>query len=220
VSSSRKPSLARQRAELAARWPAFGPGEFRELLGQRPMTSPFGLTTEGLVDMRGLVLQESIRGDAVRGVDFSFMQGTCGQLVAPIFDCKFKRMTLKESLLFEHFERCDFTKANLHNYVFMGKFLDCIFDGGDLGRVRGSKVNFEKCTFRSLKMKGTSLTDCFFDRCQLIDCRFTKGSLGGSHFRDCKFERVIFDDTFMTRVKGIEGLPEDELAVFCMEYSN
>jgi uncharacterized protein YjbI with pentapeptide repeats len=73
-------------------------------------------------------------------------------------DCDFTGAKLAESRIQNcEFVRCDFRKANFRRAKFYGsKFIDCLFEGANLGSVTAEVVDFSGSDMRGIKRNGAT----------------------------------------------------------------
>jgi uncharacterized protein YjbI with pentapeptide repeats len=193
-----------QMKQLRERWAAAGKIDLRRALAQAE--SPFGLTSAGLLDYRGVRITDSLHRLSFSHVDMSFATMDFGQLVAEVADCLFCACAF-ESNIGKKFTRCSFNDAKLVNSVILGTFDECTFVNTNLSKVRASQGRFSACVFEGANLRKASFFDCTFDGSRIKDCKLGSGSFAGSSFSDCVVEGADFSRTVMEKVTGIDWPP-------------
>lgn len=166
--------------------------------GQPDFESPFGTTEQGLLDLRGLTLHQSVRYATVRGADFSgavFAASTVSE--SELERCRFDRCDLRGRFVGRRFTGCSFVGARLQQARLGAVFTECDFTKANLSGSVASGVRFERCDFTRARLGSIMWTQrCVFDQCVfdgLISC---SGSVAGSRFigtRPDSLERCITD---------------------------
>lgn len=173
----------------------------------RVPVSPFGLTADGRIDLRGISLNLPLilNGLVATGVDLSFAklsklllikstisdwnfdnsQLTLLNNASKIYRASFNeaKLATSGSVGGAEFVECSFICTDLIGGIFKeGVFQECIFSEASL-----KKVEFGSTTIRNSKIVGT-LSKCFFRGC-LRECDLTDAI-----FLDCAFYGVLFSD--------------------------
>jgi uncharacterized protein YjbI with pentapeptide repeats len=181
--------------------------------------SPFGTTSDGLLDLRGLRTQQPLFIKTLHASSVDLAEATLANVV--LMDCSldawnFQRcsMTLRNNG--SKLERCRFDGAGIagsssHNAA---QFSSCSFRGADLtgvglqgGRLEG--CDFGESTFTSVDVSGAVLRECHFsgelkrcflrfpvERCDFREATFIDCSFYGATFKDCQFsdQALLFPD--------------------------
>lgn len=187
--------------ELKCRWTEVSGFNIRDSL--TTLTSPFGKTADGYLDLRGVTINDSLHKLRFARVDFSYCMLDLGQFVSEVTDCRFFHSTLL-SFLGLRFDNCSFAKAKMTESSMQGEYHSCCFDEANLMKRTASKVHFVACSFNNSDLRKGEFYDCSFERCVFRDCKLGQGSFGGSVFTDCIIEGLDFSTTVMERVKGLK----------------
>lgn len=156
--------------------------------------SPFGVTGDGLLDLRGLRIAEKAE---LRKIAFS---------PADFGAASWKGVW---------FERCAFNKARFDGVSFQkisdhgNEFIDCSFFKSSFREAaigyRGSR--FETCTFDSVDFRRAVFVRAEFNGCAFYRCKLDGCDLNGSSFDRCRFVGTLRDVWF----RGGFAHPDDVL---------
>lgn len=166
-----------------------------------PKGSPFGLTPDGFVDMRGLEIKVFVKGMRFQRVDFS----ACGKSWAGQFDfctvqeCLFSGAVLPTNLGSD-FRLCKFVGAKLKGAVLRGRFVECDFSDADMASALGDGVMFERCSFAGANMRKVQFTGAKFVECRFAGARFGSGSFARSAFVSCDLKLAELGNTVIEGV--------------------
>ncbi len=137
--------------------------------------SPFGVTANGQLDLRGLCLPERAELRMV-----NFMPADFG--AASWKGIWLERCTFSES----NFEKGSFQKVSEHRNTFTGcnflkgsfreaaigykgsRYTNCTFDGADFRRAVFIRPEFDSCSFYHCKFDGCDLNGSSFERCRFV----------------------------------------------------
>lgn len=156
---------------------------------------------EDYLDLRGLILEQFVKGIQIDHIDFSFLStAKAGQFGFSTLDCCLFVAADFHSNLGNRFIRCDFSRAKLQRSVLRGSFEQCIFVNANLSSVLANTCRFVECSFVQTNLKQANFYDCAFDRCDFTDCKFGGGSLAGSRFITSRPTESELGDTFLERV--------------------
>ncbi|CAN5911157.1 hypothetical protein BH11VER1_BH11VER1_13620 [soil metagenome] len=146
--------------------------------------SPFGMTTDGRLDLRGLRLAEKTE---LRKVTFSPSDlGAASWKGIWLERCTFNESSFVGAgfqKIAEHgniFTNCTFLKSSFREAAigYRGsRFENCTFDGVDFSRAVFVRPEFDGCEFHHCKLDGCDLNGSSFERCRFV------GTLRGVWFR-------------------------------------
>lgn len=146
--------------------------------------SPFGVTEEGILDLRGLRIAEKaeLRRVAFSPADF----GAASWKGAWLERCTFNNAKFdgagfqKVAELGNEFIDCCFLKSSFREagLGYKGsRFVTCTFDGVDFSRASFIRPEFDGCAFYHCKLDGCDLNGSSFEQCRFV------GSLRNAWFR-------------------------------------
>jgi uncharacterized protein YjbI with pentapeptide repeats len=99
------------------------------------------------------------------------------------------------------FIACDFSNANLSNYI----FIDCVFTTCNLSLAKLSKTTLRNVHFIECKLTGLHFEDCYpfgmtlcFDGCNLTHSSFFKTSIKETVFKKCLLLETDFAASDLT----------------------
>ena len=137
--------------------------------------SPFGVTTNGRLDLRGLRLPEKaeLRRINFMPADFgaSFWKGIW------LERCTFSESTFEGGILQKvaeygnTFSNCNFLRSSFREAAigYRGsRFANCTFDGADYSRTVFVRPEFDDCAFYHCKLDGCDLNGSSFERCRFV----------------------------------------------------
>jgi len=164
-------------------------------------TSPFGETHDGLLDFRGVEVNQVVSGRSFDRVDFSgSTQAFVGQFMRCRFNaCVFDCIAL-DTNLGSAFADCSLVAANLSGAKLFGGFVRCSFASANLSSAAGTGVRFEDCVFDRANFKRAHFLEGSFTRCSATGAKFGGCSLGG-----CRIEggNVREQDLTNTILEGV-----------------
>ena len=147
--------------DLRTRWlPTIGEAVNNQLLRGLPNGSPFGATSSGHADLRGLVIKAFVKSVSLRLIDFTSCEKEwAGQFgFCTVEDCLFVDSVLPTNFG-SSFTLCRFSGAKLKGAVLRGQFEKCDFSKADLSSVLGNGVTFQNCDFTGTNMRKGQLTN-------------------------------------------------------------
>ncbi len=156
---------------------------------------------ESYIDLRGLSVDDFVKGAELRRVDLSYAQvargGQLGQCT--VEDCRFLSAHL-DTNIGNKFARCDFAKANLKRALLYGEFADCDFSGANMAKVQGGRLRLVGCRLDQVRLDWAELQDSVFERCRFRSCSVKDASFAGARFVNCAIEGVDFSTALMDGV--------------------
>ncbi|MFE6796330.1 pentapeptide repeat-containing protein [Paenibacillus chitinolyticus] len=166
-------------------------------------SSPFGQTTAGLEDFRGVELTETIQYLTVQGVDLSYVRfvGAASLNTSTFTNCCFDRVKLDSRYVTREFIRCSFRGAKLNNARISERFEDCDFTGSNLSKAIANDVSFIRCRFSDVNFRGAMFMHCRFEECSFEGAVFHNGSLAGSRFTGETGLLPVWGNTILDGVK-------------------
>lgn len=193
--------------EIRGRWSEYCQKKFmRDLLmneSAEDRKSPFGLTSEGFVDYRGVSVRESIHALKLERIDFSFSE-LGGQLFSKFHDCRFIGLRGRGGVGVE-FVNCEFSGSHIKEASFSGNFSLCSFDDVKLLRPSINSVSFYECKFVNFSASSPKIYESNFQGCQFVSSKIKNGALTGCKFIGCGFDEFVLDGVFLSQNHGLDG---------------
>ena len=174
-------------ADFRNRWTAtLSAATNNDLLKGLPGGSPFGVTMDGYVDLRGFPIRAFVKEAKLNRIDFTACRTEQGGQFdwTTINECLFLNADLPTNLG-SRFNACQFALAKLRGTVFRGRFEKSTFAGADLSSAMGNTVTFENCDFSNANIRKAHFFHCRFIGCSFSGAKFRSGSFADSEFRSC-----------------------------------
>jgi fluoroquinolone resistance protein len=144
--------------------------------------TPFGVTSEGLADYRGIDLGEvEIKNVRIENADFSSSSFKSSRIENSVFEKVF-------------FKNVDFEDMLENNNLFSNtKFMNCRLTKAGIGY---GGTNFSACIFNNTNFLKSVFIRGEFTNCKFIDCNLRGVDFNGSSFDDCSFSGKLLDIWF------------------------
>jgi fluoroquinolone resistance protein len=208
--------------ELQQRWTGSAPQVESLLAGDR-VSSPFGLTDEGLEDFRGIDLPQNVRPVDIHLNRYDFSYLSAKRLIfanSILADCRFDSSQFALGDFESCFRGVTFVRAKLKGSALGAngtRYIECDFSRTDLTGMTGLGGHFQNCLFDMTKFKNAVVGGGSFESCrfagkiegvifgsrsgtQILNCDFTKASFTDCTFNDTRFVSCeASDDTLIIR---------------------
>ena len=187
---------------LRSRWTPETTRQVNLALSKRKeLPSPFGQTTNGYLDYRGLAIEETVASAVLNRIDFSFATTRFGGMfnLTTAADCLFSRVHFASNIG-NQFEDCDFAYAKMTGERFRGKYVRCSFQSANLSSAQGVEVSFQECDFSGANFRGSQFLRCCFEKNSWKDVKFGCGSIAKATFLETWPDEVAFGNHIVDKV--------------------
>jgi uncharacterized protein YjbI with pentapeptide repeats len=183
---------------------------------------PFGRTTEGYNDLRGLPIESLLRPDGVSlsRCDFSRLNADGRVIFAntQLLDCLFEDARIRWGDYCSTINVVSLRRARMAGSIFASSYVNCDFSGADISGSTGTKPTFTKCLFDQVNFMNCVIRDCAF-----IDCKFignVEGAIFGGDFgkmEGCDFTQASFVDCAFNNFR-FDGCKFSETAIVFQDW--